>query len=332
MLEVKERENLDPVLHINNMKTILHVKNGAIVPVDGIELIVSRGKMVGLVGESGCGKSMTALSVMNLLPNNGEVLEGEILFEGEDLLKMDARQLRNIYGNRLTMIFQEPMSSLNPVITVGRQVTEVLQLHRNLTKTEARHEVVEIFRQVGIPDAEERFSMFPFQLSGGLRQRVMISAAMICQPSLIIADEPTTALDVTIEAQILHLMRKLQKEKNTSVLMITHNLGVVAEVCDELYIMYAGRIMEYANVFDFFKRPLHPYAIGLLDSLPSLSQDKYLKSIPGTVPGLYDMPSGCRFAPRCRRAKELCRQVEPELTNAGGGHLVRCHFYHESEE
>ena len=315
------------VLRISGLRTCLETRKGKLYPVDGVDLKIPRGKIVGLVGESGCGKSMMANSVMGLLPQGGRISDGEILFCGEDFLSYTAQQRRELYGDRLTLIFQEPMSSLNPVIKAGPQVAEVLMLHKDLSRDEAKRQVIEMFRSVGIPEPERRYNCYPHELSGGLRQRVMISAAMICEPDLIIADEPTTALDVTIEAQILQLMRRLQQERGTSILLITHDLGVVAEICDLVYVMYAGKIVEAADVCGLFHEPRHPYTRGLLGSLPSRNAEKRLQRIPGTVPMLTEMPQGCRFAPRCPDAEESCRQLPPSLERVCEGHWVRCRMF-----
>ncbi len=295
--------------------------------VSNVSLSIPEGRAVGLVGESGCGKSVTSLSVMGLLANNGRVESGEALFGGQDLLRLSDREMRRIRGNRISMIFQEPMTSLNPVITVGRQVSEALRLHSGMDARSARARTIEIFEKVGIPEAERRFGCYPHQLSGGLRQRVMIGMAMVMRPALLIADEPTTALDVSIEAQILRLMRDLQRETDTSILLITHNLGVVAEMCDEVYVMYAGEVVERADVATLFDACAHPYTRGLMASLPRMTpKDQRLYNIRGTVPNLHAMPSGCRFSPRCEFATEKCRGEKPELNDLGGGHLCRC-FY-----
>ena len=320
------------------MSNILEIKNLSVsfasdgvkeraVAVNGVDLAVPQGETVGLVGESGCGKSVTSLSVMGLLADNGRVETGEALFGGQDLLKLSDRALRDIRGNRISMIFQEPMTSLNPVMTVGRQVSEALQVHSRMNDETARARTVEIFRKVGIPEPERRFKSYPHQLSGGLRQRVMIGMAMVLEPALLIADEPTTALDVSIEAQILRLMRDLQRDSGTSILLITHNLGVVAEICDRVYVMYAGEVVEQADVFTLFRACAHPYTRGLMASLPRMTpKGQRLYNIRGTVPNLRAMPGGCRFAPRCEFAREACRSEKPPLNDIGGGHLCRC-FY-----
>ncbi len=318
------------------MSNILEIKNLTVsfasdglkdraVAVNGVDIDIPAGKTVGLVGESGCGKSVTSLSVMGLLADNGRVDSGEAIFGGKDLLKLPDKALREIRGNRISMIFQEPMTSLNPVLTVGRQVDEALRLHSGLDKAAARKRTIEIFEKVGIPEPERRYGCYPHQLSGGLRQRVMIGMAMVLQPDLLIADEPTTALDVSIEAQILRLMRDLQKDSGMSILMITHNLGVVAEICDWVYVMYAGEVVEKADVFTLFKACAHPYTRGLMASLPRMTpKGQRLYNIMGTVPNLRAMPVGCRFSPRCEFATERCRSEKPPLTDLGDGHLCRC--------
>ena len=297
------------------------------VAVNGVDLSVPARQTVGLVGESGCGKSVTSLSVMGLLAGNGRVDGGEALFEGQDLLRLPDKAMRQIRGNRISMIFQEPMTSLNPVMTVGKQVTEALRLHSGMDAKAAKARAIEIFDRVGIPEPDRRFGNYPHQLSGGLRQRVMIGMAMVLKPALLIADEPTTALDVSIEAQILRLMRDLQRESGMSILMITHNLGVVAEICDLVYVMYAGEVMEKADVYTLFKSCAHPYTRGLMASLPRMTpKGQRLYNIKGTVPNLRAMPAGCRFSPRCEFAGERCQGEKPPLTDLGGGHLCRC-FY-----
>lgn len=332
---MKEERKLDTpqnggaALSVSGLKTAIKTRNGNLYPVDGVDLELPKGKIIGLVGESGCGKSMMANSIMGLLPKNVSVESGTIEFEGKNLLTCSKEERRHLYGDKITLIFQDPMTSLNPVIRVGKQVEEVLHLHRHLSKEEAKREVVEMFATMGIPEPEKRYQSYPHQLSGGLRQRVMISAAMICRPEVLIADEPTTALDVTIEAQILRHMKKLQEEEGTSVLLITHDLGVVAEVCDLVYVMYAGKIVERAPVRELFHHPAHPYTVGLLNSLHSRNTGRTLKSIPGMVPTLDQMPAGCRFAPRCAFATDQCQAREPELLEIRSGHFCRC--FRESE-
>ena len=298
---------------------------GEVLAVDGVDLTIPRGTIVGLVGESGCGKSVTALSVMGLLPPPGRVTAGTIAFEGRDLTALSETERRKLRGDRMAMIFQDPMTSLNPVYAVGKQVVEVLRLHRGLDRKTARAQTVDLFRQVGIPDPEARYDAYPRQLSGGLRQRVMIAMAMACQPALLIADEPTTALDGTIQAQILRLMAQLCRQAGTAILLITHNMGVVAQLCDQVSVMYAGQVVEAAETFSLFASPRHPYTLGLLKAIPSVesTQDR-LYTIPGTVPELGHAPSGCRFCPRCDRAQAICAQAVPPLTEVTPGHWVRC--------
>ena len=318
---------MENILEIKNLVTSFASdgRRDRAIAVNGVDLAIPRGKTVGLVGESGCGKSVTSLSVMGLLTDNGRVESGQAIFAGRDLLTLTDREMRRIRGNRITMIFQEPMTSLNPVITVGNQIAEAIRLHAGLDKRAARQKSIEIMAKVGIPEPERRFGCYPHQLSGGMRQRVMIAMAMIMKPDLLIADEPTTALDVSIEAQILRLMRDLQRESGTSILMITHNLGVVAEICDEVYVMYAGEVVERADVHTLFREPLHPYTRGLLASLPRMTpKGKRLYNIRGTVPNLRAMPAGCRFSPRCEMASDECRKNKPPLADMGNGHLCRC--------
>lgn len=318
------KDTTQALLHIENLKTVISSKDGKLVPVDGVDITIPKGKTVGIVGESGCGKSMTAMSIMGLLPNTTHIEEGKILFQDMDLTKLNPKELRKITGDKISIIFQEPMTSLNPVIRVGKQVREAILLHEKVSKEEAKQRVIEIFRQVGIPEPERRYNAYPHQLSGGLRQRVMIGMAMVCNPDLLIADEPTTALDVTIEAQILHLMRQLQKDKGTSIMMITHNLGVVAEICDQVYVMYAGKVVESAEVHELFQNPKHPYTQGLLGALPKMDSRQRLNSIDGMVPTLKDMPTACRFAPRCPMATQKCREEQPALVDVTAEHQVRC--------
>ncbi len=313
------------VLKISGLKTQFFTSKGVVPAVDGVNISVHAGKAVGLVGESGCGKSMTAMSVMQLIVSPGRIVEGTIELEGENLLDKSKKEMADIRGNRISMIFQEPMTSLNPVYTIGKQVVEAIRQHSDVSKEEAKKRAIDIFRKVGIPEPEKRFNTYPHQLSGGLRQRVMIGMAMVCDPTLMIADEPTTALDVTIEAQILYLMKQLQEERGTAIIMITHNLGVVAESCDYVYVMYAGKIMEQADVFELFKNPRHPYTFGLLNSIPKVTETKeHLYTIRGLVPNLLSLPKGCRFCTRCDRAMKICQEYEPDLYDVGGGHMVRC--------
>ena len=317
-------------LKIEHLKTYFHTAKGVAPAVDDVSIDIPKGKIVGLVGESGCGKSMTAMSVMQLVRKPGKIEGGKILFQGRDLLQADPAEMRSVRGNEISMIFQEPMTALNPVYTVGRQVREAILLHQNLSRQEAGRRVVELFSQCGIPEPEKRYKAYPHQLSGGLRQRVMIAMAMVCRPKLLIADEPTTALDVTIEAQILRLMKQLRDEQGTSILLITHNMGVVAQMCDYVYVMYAGKVMEQAETFELFQNTCHPYTAGLLRSIPRLDrQVERLYSIRGVVPNILHLPAGCAFVTRCDKADEYCRTQRPVMAEISPGHFVRCHDHGE---
>jgi len=312
-------------LTVRGLRTQFHTAQGLLPAADGVDITVGRGRIVGLVGESGCGKSVTALSVMGLVRAPGEVTHGQILLGDRDLRALSQKELQKLRGDRMAMIFQDPMTSLNPVYTVGRQVSEALRLHKDMNKAQAREKTINLFRQVGIPDPEGRFDAYPRELSGGLRQRVMIAMAMACEPELLIADEPTTALDVTIQAQILGLMEKLRRDHGTSILLITHNMGVVAQLCDYVYVMYAGQVVEQAETFELFQNPRHPYTLGLLKAIPSMEgEEERLYTIRGSVPDLADLPRGCRFCPRCDRVREGCETEAPELVEVSPGHWVRC--------
>ena len=308
------------------LNSYFFTEKGVVPAVDGLDLDIPKGKIIGLVGESGCGKSMTAKSIMGLLKYPGRVAGGSIRFEDQDLTRLSDKELRKICGNDISMIFQEPMTSLNPVLKVGRQVRETLLVHNpTMSKAEAKQRVVEMFQRVGIPEAEKRYDCYPHELSGGLRQRVMIAMAMVCKPKLLIADEPTTALDVTIEAQILRLMKELRDETGMSVLIITHNMGVVAEICDYVYVMYAGKIMEQAETFELFDHTMHPYTKGLLDSIPRIGQNaERLHTIPGVVPNLLHLSQGCPFSNRCEYATDQCRTEKAQLHPVAPDHQVRC--------
>lgn len=319
------------VLDIRNLKSHFFTAKGEVPAVDGVTIQVPPGKIIGIVGESGCGKSMTAMSVMGLLRYPGRVVEGSITLDGRDITHLSPRELAKVRGNEISMIFQEPMTSLNPVYPVGRQVREAILQHQKISKEEARKRVLEIFQAVGIPEPEKRYNSYPHQLSGGLRQRVMIGMAMVCRPKVMIADEPTTALDVTIEAQILQLMKKLCREQGTSIILITHNMGVVAEICDYVYVMYAGKVMEQAETFELFEHTEHPYTAGLLKSIPRLDEKvDRLYTIEGVVPNLLYLPAGCNFCTRCKEASERCFMEKPCLYQTRNGHGVRC-FKYESE-
>jgi len=318
------------LLQIKDLHTWFYTLEGVVKAVDGVTFDLKAEETLGLVGESGCGKSMTALSILRLIPRPaGKIVRGEIKFEGVDLGKLPEGSMRKIRGKSISMIFQEPMTSLNPVLTIGAQISEAILTHQNMEKPAAREKTVEMLRLVGIPSSEKRFHEYPHQLSGGMRQRAMIAMALACRPKLLIADEPTTALDATIQAQILDLMLRLKEEIGTAILLITHNLGVIAETAQRVGVMYAGRLVEMASVLDLFQDPLHPYTKGLLDSVPRIDKDfnKYehpLKEIPGTVPRLIDLPAGCKFHPRCAHALDRCRKEEPSFLSKNSGHWVRC--------
>ena len=319
------------LLEIKNLHTYFETRRGLIKAVYGVTLKVEKGRTLGIVGESGSGKSQTAMSILRLFEHNQKIYEGEILFEGKDLAKLTEAELRTIRGNDVSMIFQEPMTSLNPVFTVTRQISEVLMLHQKLSKEEAAKRTVEMLASVKIPNPEEVAKMYPFQLSGGMNQRVMIAMALACQPKLLIADEPTTALDVTIQAQILHLMNELKRENDTSILFITHDLGVINQMADDVAVMYCGQVVETAPVDYIFQNKsiyIHPYTEGLLNSIPSLTSEKSekLDVIPGSVPHPLDLPKGCKFAPRCKYATDKCRNEEPPLVQVEANQTVRC-FY-----
>lgn len=321
------------ILNIEHLQSYFFTAKGTVPAVDDVTIEVPAGKIIGLVGESGCGKSMTAMSVMGLLRHPGKVVGGTITLGGRDITHLSAGERARVRGNEISMIFQEPMTSLNPVYEVGRQVREAILLHQKVSKEEAKNRVIEIFREVGIPEPEKRYHSYPHQLSGGLRQRVMIGMAMVCKPKVMIADEPTTALDVTIEAQILRLMKRLRDEQGTSIILITHNMGVVAEVCDYVYVMYAGKVMEQAETFELFGNTLHPYTQGLLRSIPRLdSREERLYTIEGVVPNLLHLPQGCNFGNRCEKACRRCAEEKPDLYEVGGGHKVRCFLYNSSEQ
>jgi oligopeptide/dipeptide ABC transporter ATP-binding protein len=315
-----------PALRIENLEVHFHTDAGLVRAVDGVSFDVGRGRTLALVGESGCGKSVTALSILRLVPiPPGEIAAGRILLGGEDLVHVDDARMRGVRGNEVAMIFQEPMTSLNPVYTVGDQISESLALHRGLSGPALRRETVTMIERVGIPSPERRADEFPHQMSGGMRQRVMIAMALACEPELLIADEPTTALDVTIQAQILELLRKLQAERQMSILLITHDLGVVAELAHEVVVMYAGRVVERAPVKTLFAGPRHPYTAGLFHSIPSLERDdETLHPIEGNVPDALEFPEGCRFHPRCPLAEARCAREEPPITSRGPGHAAAC--------
>lgn len=316
-----------PVLEVRDLKTYFHTRDGVVRAVDGVSFKVNAGETLAVVGESGCGKSVTSLSILRLIatpPGRNE--GGEILFQGEDLLKASEARMRDIRGNKISMIFQEPMTSLNPVLTIGKQISEVLVLHQNMSESQAKAKAVELLKLVKIPEAESRVDQYPHQLSGGMRQRVMIAMALACDPTVLIADEPTTALDVTIQAQILNLMRELRDRTGASIILITHDLGVVAEMAQRVVVMYAGRKVEEADVKELFASPLHPYTRGLMNSMPKLDEreSKRLEEIPGMVPSLREPIVGCAFAPRCVHATDKCRKETPVLEQKKSDHFAAC--------
>jgi oligopeptide/dipeptide ABC transporter ATP-binding protein len=319
----------DSLLHVQDLKTYFFTEEGTVRAIDGVTFSIRRGEIFGLVGESGCGKSVTALSILRLVDPPGKIVAGALRFDEDFLLDLADEAMRRLRGSRISMIFQEPQSSFNPVYSVGRQVAEVLQIHRGLNKRAAWAQAVNLLRLVGIPDPEQKAHAYPHEVSGGQAQRIMVAMALALDPELLIADEPTTALDVTIQAQILDLIRDLAQRLNTAVLLITHDLGIVADLCERVAVMYAGQIVEEANVETLFAQPLHPYTNGLMASMPALgAMPERLETIPGVVPRLVDRPPGCRFAPRCQariqRRLEICTQVEPELVVVTPGHQVRC--------
>ena len=322
---------MDELLRVKNLKTYFFTHEGTVKAVDGVSFSVKKGETLSIVGESGSGKSVTALSIMRLVPNPpGKIIDGEIVFDGINILNLSEKDMIKIRGKRISMIFQEPMTSLDPVFTVGHEIMEALILHQGMDKKTAREKAIELLRTVGIPDPEKRVDNYPHEMSGGMRQRVMIAMALSCNPDLLIADEPTTALDVTIQAQILRLMKELTKKFNTALILITHDLGVVAETADNVIVMYAGHIMEYANVMELFENPLHPYTSGLSKAIPRLdTESEYLETIEGTVPNLAHPPSGCPFHPRCKYKKPECERELPELIEVKENHWVRCHLYKE---
>lgn len=328
-----QRANSDPkLLEVSELRIRFHTEDGVLGAVDGVSFHIDSGETLGLVGESGCGKSVTAYSILKLLPvPPAEYAGGLIRFRGEDLLTLNEKAMRRVRGNSISMIFQEPASSLNPIMSVGSQITEAIREHQTTSRREAREIALDMLRRVGIASPETRFHEYPHQMSGGMKQRAMIAMALVCRPSLLIADEPTTALDVTIQAQILELLNELQRDLDMSILLITHDLGVVAETCDRVAVMYAGKIVESAPVALLFERPKHPYTHGLFRSLPSLGERKeQLEVIPGTVPSPLDFPSGCRFRTRCWMAQDICGQ-EPALREIEPNHHAACHFAEELE-
>lgn len=324
----------EKLIELKNIKTYFYIEDGVVKAVDGVDFEIYPGETLGIVGESGCGKSVTSLSIMRLIPEPpGKIVDGEIIFNGKDLTKLSQSEMRKIRGNDISMIFQEPMTSLNPVYTIGDQISEAIILHKRVSKSEAMRQSIEMLKKVGISLPEQRVHEYPHQLSGGMRQRVMIAMALSCDPQLLIADEPTTALDVTIQAQILELMNSLKDKFNMSIMMITHDLGVIAEIADRVAVMYAGKIVEYTDVKTLFANPKHPYTWGLMNSIPRMDKEvEKLEVIPGIVPSPLNFPEGCKYHTRCPLADEKCRREEPEILEVEEGHQVRCWHYQELEE
>lgn len=316
----------DIILSVKGLKTTFRSSRGIVKAVDGLSFEIKEGETLALVGESGCGKSVTSLSILRLIQEPpGKIEEGKVTYKGRDLIKLSKKEMRSIRGNEISMIFQEPMTSLNPLFTIGNQIMEAIRLHQGLKKEDATRKCVEMLELVGIPDPERRITNYPHEMSGGMRQRVMIAMALACEPSLLIADEPTTALDVTIQAQILDLLRKLRESMNMSLLLITHDFGIVAEMADRVGVMYGGQMVEYGNLEDIFRRPGHPYTVGLLNSIPGIdSKGERLKTIPGNVPDLANLPTGCNFRDRCPLASNICEDSDPDLKSVRGDHLARC--------
>ncbi|AEY66276.1 ABC transporter ATP-binding protein [Clostridium sp. BNL1100] len=320
----------EKLLEIKDLHTFFYTDAGVVKAVNGVSFQVNKGQTIGIVGESGCGKSVMSLSIMRLIQEPGKIVEGQVIFNGQDLVKLSQSEMRKINGDRISMIFQEPMTSLNPVFTVGNQIAESLILHENLTKKQAREKAIEMISTVGIPRAEGIYDSYPHELSGGMRQRIMIAMALSCNPELLIADEPTTALDVTIQAQILDLLKEIKRKFGTSIMLITHDLGVVAEMADYVIVMYAGRIIEQGNVNDIYLNPMHPYTIGLLKSKPSITTvSDRLYTIPGQVPNLINLPEICYFSDRCKMCKDVCKQGFPKLIDMGNDHFVACTLFGE---
>jgi oligopeptide/dipeptide ABC transporter ATP-binding protein len=333
---VKENDSL---LQVRDLKTYFYTEDGVVKAVDGISFDIKPGETLGVVGESGCGKSVTALSIMQLVPGpRGRIVEGTILYQrknreivGITSLKPHSPKMRSIRGNEIAMIFQEPMTSLNPVFTIGQQITEAIRLHRGLDKIQAWEQAVMMLDKVGIPNPEQRLNEYPHQLSGGMRQRTMIAMGLSCDPVLLIADEPTTALDVTIEAQILNLMKELQVDLGMSIMIITHDMGVIGEMADRVIVMYTGKLVESATTYQIFYEPRHPYTIGLLESIPQIGLRRRLVPIEGSVPNVHELPEGCFFAPRCKKVMERCHKEDPNMISIDSDHSVKCWLYSENE-
>ncbi|NHJ48102.1 MAG: ABC transporter ATP-binding protein [Asgard group archaeon] len=322
----------EPLLDVKGLVTQFFTESGVVEAIDGINLTVYPRESVGVVGESGCGKTQTAYSILRILASNGEIMEGQVLYKGQDLVQLSETEMRKIRGKEIAMIFQDPMTSLNPVIKISDQMVEVIAMHRDVSTDEAKEIAIEALSSVGVSDAANRIDEYPHKFSGGMRQRILIARALALRPSLLIADEPTTALDVTIQAQVLEIIKDMKEQYNLALMLITHNLGVVAELTDRVHIFYGGRVAEVATTYNIFTQPMHPYTIALLESIPSLDVDKgRLATIPGSVPQLINPPKGCRFHPRCRYAKEICSKDIPPMEEKQPGRFVACHFWEEVE-
>ena len=317
---------MDKLLEVNGLKTYFYTNEGVMPAVDGVSFSLEEGEILAIVGESGCGKSVTSMSLLNLVSRPGKIIEGEILYKNDNLLEKNEEEMRRIRGNEISMIFQEPVASLNPVFKIGRQIGETIMFHQNVSKKEANMRALELLSSVGIPDPMGVMEKYPHQLSGGMCQRVMISIALACKPKILIADEPTTSLDVTIQAQILRLLKDLKKETGTAIILITHDMGVVAQMADNVMVMYAGQAVEYTGVKEIFANPQHPYTLGLLNSIPKINESQEeLYNIKGMVPGMGEYPAGCRFSPRCEYVCDNCLENVPDLAQTGHFHHVRCH-------
>ena len=322
----------DPILDVKGLITHFFTESGVVKALDGIDLSVYPSESVGVVGESGCGKTQTAYSILRILAQNGEIMGGKVIYKGQDLVKLSESEMRKVRGKEIAMIFQDPMTSLNPVLKISDQMIEVISMHRDISIEEARELAVDTLTAVGLSEAEKRIDEYPHKFSGGMRQRILIARALALRPSLLIADEPTTALDVTIQAQVLEIIKEMKDKFDLALMLITHNLGVVAELTDRVHIFYGGRVAEVAKTYDLFTKPMHPYTIALLESIPSLDVDKgRLATIPGSVPQLINPPKGCRFHPRCKYAKDICSKDIPTMEEKAPGRFVACHFWEEVE-
>ncbi len=320
---------MDTLLDIDQLRTYFFTEAGVVKAVDGVSLKVARGETHGLVGESGSGKSVTALSTLRIVPKPGKIVGGSIIFDGKDIIALKDKEIRSMRGKSIAIVFQDPMSSLNPLFTIENQICEIIRLHKGVSKAEARDSARHLLEMVGIPEAERRLKSYPHELSGGMKQRIAIARALSCEPQLLFADEPTTNLDVTIQAQVLDLMKSLKKELNMTMVMITHDMGIIAEMTERVTVLYAGQVYEACDTLTLFAKPKHPYTEALLKAVPRLDRKKELTSVPGNIPNLIEPPPGCRFHPRCPYAVQVCREKVPVLEEAGPGHLVACHRWRE---